>query len=229
MSIAVRNASFIPKRPMAWLCILLLYLGPAWATEPPSGLMWNKTGLPAVFPLQVKTVPGHDYMMTLVDTETHEPALAAFITGGDFFKVLVPPGNYDVRFASGREWQGEAELFGKDQTTLFVLDRPLRFAVMDFATKLGHVVDFTLSEETVSVEARFVCQRIGVARFARPQAPFDDQDSYATRLRDEGALAQFPNRFSRDRLSAGTDDPVVPTDFAPYFSDPEHEVRAFPC
>ena len=167
--------------------------------------------------------------MTLVDTETHAPALAAFIKGGGFFKVLVPPGNYDVRFASGAQWQGEAELFGKDQTTLFVLDRPLRFAVMDFATKLGHVIDFTLSQDTISVEAQFVCQRIGVARFARPQAPFDDQAGYATRLTEEGALVQFPNRFAPDRLGAGTDEPVIPTDFAPYFSDPAYEVRAFPC
>lgn len=200
------------------------------AAEPPqSGLMWNKTGLPAVFPLQVKTSPGQDFMMTLVDAETHAPALAAFIEGGRFFKVLVPPGEYDVRFATGADWQGEADLFGKDETTLFVLDTPLQFAVMDFATKLGHSIDLTASEDVISVEARFICQRFGVADFARPQAPFDDVEGYATRLTDEGALVQFPNRFAPDRFSAGTDDPVIPTDFAPYFSDPAYEVRAFPC
>ncbi|AVL53564.1 hypothetical protein CEP88_13710 [Roseobacter denitrificans] len=209
-----------------WLGLLATSGG---AEEPRAGLMWNKTGLPAVFPLQVKTAPGQDFMMTLVDAQTHAPALAAFIEGGEFFKVLVPPGEYDVRFATGAQWRGEAELFGKDETTLFVLDGPLRFAVMDFATKLGHVIDFTASDDAIMVKAQFICQRFSVAEFARPQPPFDDLEGYATRLTQEGELVQFPNRFAPDRLSAGTDDPVIPTDFAPYFSDPAYEVRAFPC
>lgn len=210
------------------LCLSLL-VTTVWAEQQPAGLMWNKTGLPAVFPLQVKTSPGQDYMMTLVDAETQAPALAAFIEGGQFFKVLVPPGDYDVRFATGARWQGEADLFGKDETTLFFLDGSLRFAVMDFATKLGHVIDFTASQDVITVKPQFICQRISAAEIARPQAPFDDLDGYATRLTDEGALVRFPNRFAPDRLSAGTDDPVIPTDFAPYFSNPAYEVRKFPC
>ena len=83
--------------------IVALMLAPAAAVSgggadtvatPPAGLMWNRTGLPAVFPLQVKTPPGQDHVLTLIDADTGTDALAAYIKGGAFFKVLVPPGTY---------------------------------------------------------------------------------------------------------------------------------------
>ncbi len=64
------------------------------------GLMWNRSGLPAIFPLQVKTSAGNNYFLTLIDAETGKKTLAAFIIGGEFFKVLVPPGTFVVRFSS---------------------------------------------------------------------------------------------------------------------------------
>jgi len=51
---------------------------------PRPGLMWNRTGLPAVFPLQVKTRPGQNYVLLLSDEQTDADALAAYITGGAF-------------------------------------------------------------------------------------------------------------------------------------------------
>src|SRR6056297_186762 len=72
-----------------------------------AGLMWNRTGLPAVFPLQVKTPPGQDYVLTLIDADTGADALAAYIEGGAFFKVLVPPGTFRLKFAAGDVWHGQ--------------------------------------------------------------------------------------------------------------------------
>lgn len=106
------------------------------------GLMWNKTGLPAVFPLQVKTAPGRDYYLTLTDTTTGAPSLAAYIEGGKFFKVLVPPGTFAVRFAAGNDWQGEEALFGAE-TERFEVSQPLSFTVTGFNTKSGHILDLT--------------------------------------------------------------------------------------
>ena len=57
-------------------------------TERPAGLMWNRTGLPAVFPLQIKTTPGADYLVILSDAETDFDALAAYARGGDFSAFL---------------------------------------------------------------------------------------------------------------------------------------------
>lgn len=211
------------------LLVLVLWPGLGLAQAPSHGLMWNRTGLPAVFPLQVKTLAGQDYAMTLVDAETGTPALAAFIEGGRFFKVLVPPGVYDLRFAAGTDWQNEADLFGPEDTSFFTLDVPLRFAVLDAGTKGGHLIDMTQDTALIVVRARNICQRLAIARLPRRQAPFDQTEDLGTGLTEEGKIPRFPSRFSTDRLMAGTDRPVIPTDFAPYFSDPRFELRDFPC
>ena len=222
-----------------WCCFLRL-LGVAGAlmglsfaqvlAEPPrTGLMWNKTGLPAVFPLQVKTPEGYDYVMTLLVADTGVPALAAYIGGGDFFKVLVPPGRYRVRFAKGEQWQNAALLFGPEKTTFFSLKEPLRFAVLDAGTKAGHMIDMTNGPSDIAITDQFICQRVGLARPPRVQEPFDTQKSFATRLPENGELLRFPHRFSTHRLSAGVEAPVIPTDFAPYFSNPAFDIRKSPC
>ena len=127
------------------------------------GLMWNRSGLPAVFPLQVKTPAGNSYFLTLIDAKTGKDTLAAFIIGGDFFKVLVPPGTFVVRFAVGNIWQGEAKLFGPGaMTTVVELEQPLTFKVIGSGRKAGHLVDLTGNAPgqlvTVKVKGQSICQ-----------------------------------------------------------------------
>ncbi len=131
--------------------------------RPPAGLMWNRSGLPAVFPLQVKSPEGADYFLVL--SGSGGDALAAYIRGGVFFKVLVPPGQYVLRFAIGTGWLGEARLFGPD-TAVLELPEPLEFAVRGTGIKAGHLV--TLTGEPLhgglraDVEGQFVCQLAGL-------------------------------------------------------------------
>lgn len=162
LRIAVEHAG---RRLAAVLALMLSCLAPlALMAEPPrAGLMWNRTGLPAVFPLQVKTPEGADYYLTLSDAQTGEAALAAYIEGGEFFKVLVPPGRYVLRFASGEVWQGEDRLFGPGaRTQRFELPHPLEFAIRGAGIKGGHVV--TLSRDQpgggvrAAVKAQYICQ-----------------------------------------------------------------------
>lgn len=126
---------------------------------PRAGLMWNRTGLPAVFPLQVKSPAGADYYLVL--SGSGGDALAAYFRGGAFFKVLVPPGRFKLRFASGRDWKDEERLFGPD-TVVFELPQVLEFAVRGAGLKAGHLV--TLTRESLSgglraeVKGQFVCQ-----------------------------------------------------------------------
>ena len=109
-----------------------------------TGILWNRTGLPAVFPLQVKTPAGQDYFLKLIDGETRQDALAAYIVGGAFFKVLVPPGSYILHFSVGDVWLGEDHLFGSGENTRsFELEEALTFEIRDLATKSGHLVDIT--------------------------------------------------------------------------------------
>jgi hypothetical protein len=104
--------------------------------------MWNRSGLPAVFPLQIKTAPGPDYMLRLIDVQSGKPVLAAYIEGGRFFRVLVPPGTFRLHFASGLIWRGEEDLFGPGTSTeQFELQQPLRFGTRGLGRKAGHIID----------------------------------------------------------------------------------------
>lgn len=175
-------------RPLALILALLFGGVPALAenvqtttsANPPAGLLWNRSGLPAVFPLQVKTPPGPDYHLTLIDTQTGEAALAAYIEGGAFFRVLVPPGTFRLRFATGRDWQGGDVLFGEGEAThRFDLRRPLTFETRGLGTKAGHIVTLTPgTSDDITRAARkdqFICQsfRPGFASPAR--SPLDQR------------------------------------------------------
>lgn len=103
----------MPRRLIALiLCLLLPALAMA-EERPRAGILWNRSGLPATFPLQVKTFSGKDHVVFLVEPESDKEVMAGYIRGGQFFRLLVPPGKYRLRFASGTEWQGEDKLFGK--------------------------------------------------------------------------------------------------------------------
>lgn len=171
----------------------------------PAGLMWNRTGLPAVFPLQVKTPPGQDYFLTLIDNDTGTPALAAYITGGAFFRVLVPPGTFRVTFATGDVWQGEEDLFGA-ATHVFELGKALTFETRGLGTKAGHVVNLLRHQPGqragITRKDQLICQSFA-PDFPAP-ALFASQDARDPRhaaaedrdARDGRDVFKGPHRFS---------------------------------
>ncbi|WP_295047004.1 hypothetical protein [uncultured Paracoccus sp.] len=126
------------RRLFALLMMIALAV-PAWADDRPrAGLMWNRSGLPATLPLVVKTMPGRDYVVFLAPPEGGDPVMAGYIRGGDFFRLLVPPGTWAVLFAHGREWQGDDALFGP-LTDWTRMDRPMTFGA-GVARKQGHII-----------------------------------------------------------------------------------------
>ena len=115
---------------------------PTGITAPQTGLMWHRSGLPATLPLLVMTSPGQDYYLTLRNTETDTDILGAYIVGGEFFQVLVPPGTFTLHFEQGTTWMGEDALFGDGpETRAFALDAPLTFETRGVSNKAGHKVD----------------------------------------------------------------------------------------
>lgn len=144
--------------------VCLLALGPVNAdSDRPAGLLWNRTGLPAVFPLQIKTTPGADYLVMLSDSSTNEEALAAYARGGEFFRVLVPPGLFDIQIYYGTNWRGEEERFGTGpETGTITLPDPLLFSVKGLDRKSGHLIDLRdvvrRTEETARVKPIDLCQ-----------------------------------------------------------------------
>ncbi len=173
----------------------LLLPAPVAAIErdspPRTGLLWLSSSLPAVFPLQVRAAAGQDYYLTLIHDETGQATLAAYIAGGDFFRVLVPPGRYALHLAYGARWQDEESLFGA-QTRLFEMDAPLEFETRGIGTKAGHIVDLrglTETMQAVPVSPLAICQRFGADLTGSPLSPpaflplTDDPDAPRPRLR----------------------------------------------
>ena len=167
-----RGKSLFP----AILALIAVFIAaPLSADQMRGGLLWNKTGLPAVFPLQVRTDPGADYYLLLTDTKTSHPALAAYIEGGKFFRVLVPPGEYALHFAYGEVWQGEDDLFGQDgRTRFYSLPKVLQFRTEGLARKNGHLIDLSrmLGGDTLeaSLKSVTICQTMHLAYADRPHS-----------------------------------------------------------
>ncbi|SHL85468.1 hypothetical protein SAMN05444414_1654 [Roseovarius marisflavi] len=197
----------------------------------PAGLMWNRTGLPAVFPLQVKTPPGQDYFLTLIDQSTDKAALAAYIKGGAFFKVLVPPGVFRLRFASGDVWQGEDDLFGPGvKTDVFELRKPLAFETRGLGVKAGHVVNLLERRPgriaQTTLKDQLICQsfRLGIPTPIYPVS----QEGRSKGMFHQGRIAARPGQtagFDRDFVAK----PGNPADRFPSFTRPGYDVRSRYC
>lgn len=150
------------------ILLLAAFAMPAIAQDretPRHGLMWNRTGLPATFPLQLKTPEAYDFFLTLTDAETGVPALAAFVDGGKFFRVLVPPGTFRISIAYGETWAGESQLFGEgDETRRLNFQQPLTFGVSGFNRKSGYQLDLTrlIGEDhsAVTITPQTECQTV---------------------------------------------------------------------
>ncbi|WP_204115362.1 hypothetical protein [Shimia biformata] len=153
-------------------CLLVWLLAQSGAAdERPRGLMWNRSGLAATLPLQVMTDAGADYLLHLHHPDTRQPVFAAYIRGGTFFLVLVPPGRYELAFATGPAWQDESTLFGPD-TRFFVIDPPLEFRAT-MTRRNGHLIDLRTTS-TQAVSDFSTCQRFALDhRSLQPETPAD--------------------------------------------------------
>jgi len=146
-------------RALAFNWILLFVVSTGVAEERPQGLLWNRSGLAATLPLQVKSSPGTDYLLHLRDVGSGERVLAAYIRGGEFLRVLVPPGRYDFLFAAASDWQGETDAFGPE-THRFALELPLSFDAR-FGRREGHLIDLR-DPERIVVRDFAICQRLAL-------------------------------------------------------------------
>ncbi|KFE34608.1 hypothetical protein [Thioclava atlantica] len=125
----------------AFLILLLLAL-PVSAEPRPQGLLWAETGLPRTLPLQIKSAPGRDIYLVLRDVATGQDVMGGYARGGAFFRLLVPPGRFELQLALGapEDWQGLRDLFGPGTLRLRVTP-PLVFGVTGYARKSGHLID----------------------------------------------------------------------------------------
>lgn len=64
--------------------------------------------------LDVKTDYGERMYFVLCSRASGKTVTSFYIHAGNEISVRVPAGEYDIYYASGEKWIGEAELFGKD-------------------------------------------------------------------------------------------------------------------
>lgn len=158
--------------------VLLLFTAPVGASRggdssgPRIGLWWNRSGLPAVFPLQIVSPAGRDYHVLLSDAETGDDALAAYFRGGTFFRILVPPGNLNLEIAHGTEWLDDEGKFAPGALTGRVSVGPLDFRVAGAARKEGHLIRLEPAGSDTQIAATVrgfaFCQTFGSGDMAPP-------------------------------------------------------------
>lgn len=131
----------------------------AGAERPPAGILFNRSGLPATLPLQIRSEDGLDHAVFLRASDAETATMAGYVRGGAFFRLLVPPGDWQIRIASGEDWQGEGKLFGA-ATQWTDLPRPLSFGAGE-ARMNGHVLTLANGPDGVRIAAtapRRICR-----------------------------------------------------------------------
>ncbi|MBA4491192.1 hypothetical protein [Paracoccus sp. S1E-3] len=189
------------------LCLALPFMAQA-QDRPRAGLIWNRSGLPATLPLQVRSPAGRDHLIVLTPTGKDAPEIAGFIRGGEFFRLLVPPGDWTIRIASGTDWQDEDTLFGPE-TTWAALTAPLNFSAGKSRLN-GHVL--TLEDGAITVAPQTICQ------LPSWQADlFDAEDPV-------GGQPREPQPLHPPKRPSYTDPPPAPI-HQPPLSYPDRELR----
>lgn len=168
------------RTPFVLLLSLVLAL-PLWAGERPiAGLMWNRSGLPATLPLVVLTMPGRDYVVVLTHPDDGKSVMAGYIHGGVHFRLLVPPGTWNVRFAHGTDWHDENRFFGRG-TEWITMDRPMTFGA-GIARKRGHIIRLFEQDghmRIASSESYDLCQDLALTT---DLVPLDEERDDTNRL-----------------------------------------------
>jgi len=123
---------------------------------PRSGTIRIAGNAKGVAPFEIKSSPGDNYYIKLVDSSTGKPVAVVFVRGGVSTEVLVPVGTYEMRYASGTTWYGENYLFGPD-TAYSKADEDFAFTrepggYSGFTVTLYKVRDGNLETEAIRPE-----------------------------------------------------------------------------
>jgi hypothetical protein len=107
--------------------------------RPATGILNKDNPLPATIPLQIRTIVGHDFFVGLSTQDSGDHVISGYIRGGEFFRLLVPPGDHVVTITIGQpeDWQGPPQGFGAAANTV---NLPLTFAITGRSRRRGHQI-----------------------------------------------------------------------------------------
>ena len=103
---------------------------------------------------------GKHYFITLLDWQSNQVVMTAFIRAGDKVELRVPFGSYKLRYTAGDQWYGEAHLFGSNvkyemteqfspaQTAKFEFTREKRGGDMGFYCLNGNLGSKAVKDDT---------------------------------------------------------------------------------
>ena len=105
---------------------------PPRSAQPPlpfplNGAVGRFGGGTPVAPLNVRTQGLVHHFVKVSDWATDEPVATLFVRAGQSAQMLVPLGTYRIKYATGKIWYGEDDLFG-DDTLYSEADKQFRFA-----------------------------------------------------------------------------------------------------
>lgn len=109
---------------------------------PPNGEIHYYQEAEAIAPFSISTEPDLNYFVKLVDEETNVTVMTIFIRGGQSVETNVPLGTYEFRYACGKYWYGEEELFGP-WTVYMKADKKFDF-YNDGSRIMGHKVELIM-------------------------------------------------------------------------------------
>jgi len=159
------------------LMIALLPTAGLADSRPVTGILTKNNPLPATIPLQVRTIVGHDFFVALSDQGSGEPVISGYIRGGEFFRLLVPPGDHLVTITVGQpdDWQGPGKGFG---TTIDTVNLPLTFAITGRSRRQGHQITLRIQDGSLMMAAlqdQAICQ-FATWQNVNPTPPLRDLD-----------------------------------------------------
>jgi len=63
-------------------------------------------------PFEIKTSYGNNYYLKIINSNSGQTALTAYLIGGRPFEVKMPLGTYELKYAAGDNWYGSEKYFG---------------------------------------------------------------------------------------------------------------------
>lgn len=114
-----------------------LMMGNADAT-PPTGVLSVAHPGRGLAPLEIRTQPGQNYYVKVVEWATKAEAVTAFIRGGEHFETAIPLGSYEIKYATGESWYGPVLDFGERASYSRCEDR------FDFTASINGYNGYTL-------------------------------------------------------------------------------------
>ena len=96
------------------------------SAEPSEGVYEDRSHSPHVAQFTIRTASGADYFVKLENKATGYTEMTFYDRSGSIIAEAVPLGNFVLKYAAGRPWCGEDELFGSD-TVLKEADKTFLF------------------------------------------------------------------------------------------------------